>query len=51
MAKIKPILTPEEERQQNLEQLAKYRPLDGAFHEMCDNCKITFGDAMQYVLK
>lgn len=24
---------------------------DGAFHEMCDNCKITFGDAMQYVLK
>ena len=31
MAKIKPILTPEEERQQNLEQLAKYRPLDDDF--------------------
>ena len=31
LAKIKPILTPEEERQQNLEQLAKYRPLDDDF--------------------
>lgn len=31
MAKLKPLLTPEEERQQNLEQLANYRPLDDDF--------------------
>ncbi|MBP1534770.1 MAG: PD-(D/E)XK nuclease family transposase [Ruminococcus sp.] len=31
MAKLKPNLTPEEERQKNLEQLANYRPLDDDF--------------------
>ena len=31
MAKLKPYLTPEEERQKNLEQLANYRPLDDDF--------------------
>lgn len=31
MAKLKPDLTPEEERQKNLEQLANYRPLDDDF--------------------
>lgn len=31
MAKLKPELTPEEERQKNLEQLANYRPLDDDF--------------------
>ena len=31
MSLIKPALTPEAERQQNLEQLANYRPLDDDF--------------------
>jgi hypothetical protein len=31
LAKLKPNLTPEEERQKNLEQLANYRPLDDDF--------------------
>ena len=31
MAKLKPDITPEEERKQNLEQLANYRPLDDDF--------------------
>ena len=31
MANLKPQLTPEEERRQNLEQLANYRPLDDDF--------------------
>ena len=31
LAKLKPYLTPEEERQKNLEQLANYRPLDDDF--------------------